>query len=469
MLKNWRYRLVELFQVAMSKNCTQLWREAHLEVKMHKTRQRTLRCLPILLHLVWSPLLKDKEKHANGTHYRTFFWKNAHMPMRLVQVAARDSTLAARWSPGRNLSSLLNLALQSAHFSSRHLSGHIYKLLAEAVNNKVRSSLQNTLHWKLASGASRDDGVHRLPHNSATHAMPIGLKRRCESGCVTCSKWPVQDLWWDMFVSLRTPETRYFRRFNTLMMVLPCEAWSERQTRSDASVLIFTICCWGCFASGTAVKMTRDSSVSFSERKTLGAWDSAWSNRSVKASTMLASTVTSQKLPVPRTKQLRCIHQSQNQTGHPSCQTFSGAGTETNFSCNSSFSFKAFCAYSAFAQSLKAFHCCAPLFVERLCSRMNTWKLLPAFWTGVARAAGMVPGKHKPKTLSTRVEHSCSHHHHLMPGLAKAAKWHTWTHTIFWQNFETHLVNAQACVALTYGEFAVLTACFHRPAPREAK
>ena len=31
----------QFFEVLMSKNCTRLWREAHLEVKMYKTRQRT--------------------------------------------------------------------------------------------------------------------------------------------------------------------------------------------------------------------------------------------------------------------------------------------------------------------------------------------------------------------------------------------------------------------------------------------
>ena len=32
------YILRPLFEVKMSKNCTMLWREAHFEVKMHKTR-----------------------------------------------------------------------------------------------------------------------------------------------------------------------------------------------------------------------------------------------------------------------------------------------------------------------------------------------------------------------------------------------------------------------------------------------
>ena len=65
-----KYRnLGPLLEVAMSKKCTPLWREAHLEVKMHKTPQPRDHFLEVAMSKKCTPLWR--EAHLEGRMYKT--------------------------------------------------------------------------------------------------------------------------------------------------------------------------------------------------------------------------------------------------------------------------------------------------------------------------------------------------------------------------------------------------------------
>ena len=71
------HNLGPILEVPMSKNCTKLWREAHLSVKMHKTPQSRTNFGSFDVQKLHAPVARSTfvSQNAQNTTFSGHFWK----------------------------------------------------------------------------------------------------------------------------------------------------------------------------------------------------------------------------------------------------------------------------------------------------------------------------------------------------------------------------------------------------------